>query len=332
MRYPSWIISIGLLCGTIFFFFGGIELALRLTGLVKMEDYTPPIYEKSENPRINYQLKSNMKERAFRNTVTTNSLGFRSPEPDPTKSIIVVLGDSITFGYGVQDEETLAANLQKLLPAYAVQNAGVPGYNIRQEASMYEEKIASLDPEAMILIFYWNDFDLSTSWLDPENVLRPEGWTAQEKQCTPIEHGILSLLPGRCFLDFHSAFYRALKEFANTRTALEERDTKRLGAEVPSGDTEEEISTEDLQSYERELEILSSEAPVKRLFVIWPDASALHAEARTELALIVEQQGFDVLDLYEYFGNSMETLDWDYIHPSPSALVQAAEIIHDHLE
>src|SRR3989338_8286393 len=83
-----------------------------------------------KNALISYQLKSNISKSAFRNTVTTNSLGFRSPEPDSAKPMIALVGDSITFGYGVADDETLAANLQKLLPGYDIQNAGVPGYNI----------------------------------------------------------------------------------------------------------------------------------------------------------------------------------------------------------
>ncbi|HLD08336.1 MAG TPA: hypothetical protein VJB60_04710, partial [Candidatus Peribacterales bacterium] len=142
MQRREWLIGIGLLTATTLLFFGGIEGALRLSGLVKMKDYTPPIYERNNNPKISYQLKPNMRERAFRNIMTTNSLGFRSPERDPAKPLIALVGDSITFGYGVADDETLAAHLQTFLPNFDIQNAGVPGYNIRQEAALYKEKIA----------------------------------------------------------------------------------------------------------------------------------------------------------------------------------------------
>lgn len=340
----NWIINGSLAFGSVCLFFGGIEAALRLTGIVQMKDYTPPIYEKSENPKISYRLKQNIKERAFRNTVTTNSLGFRtngdassscfvsSPDTKPSaqhdtcKPLIALVGDSITFGYGVADDQTLAANLQKLLPAYDVQNAGVPGYNVGQESALYKEKIAPLNPEALVLIFYWHDEDLRTSFLDEENVLRPEGWMPSTRACQPISRGILAFVPGQCFLDSHSAFFRGLKEYVNTRSAFRERD--RLREEEPEAPSVE-IQEFDLPTYERELKNLARTAPQKRLFVIWPDAADLRIEERSQLRRIAQEQGFIILDLTEHFGNSLETLSWDYIHPNAESLSKAATIIYD---
>lgn len=50
--------------------------------------------------------------------------------------VVLLLGDSFTFGLGVNDEETFAAKLQKLSGdhmGYTVINRGVPGYTIDQE-------------------------------------------------------------------------------------------------------------------------------------------------------------------------------------------------------
>ena len=212
-----------------------------------MKDYTPPIYESHPNPDVSYVLKPNMEERAFRSTVTTNSLGFRSKELEVGKPVIALLGDSIAFGYGVENDETLGANLSMLIPSYTILNTGTPGYNIRQERALYQEKIKELDPDALILVFYWNDFDFSTSFLDQEGVLRSEGWMPSERKCQPIERGLLGLLPGRCFLDTKSALYRAMKEFLNTREAVEERDTKREEQTISS---EDPVTTEGLKNYE----------------------------------------------------------------------------------
>jgi len=329
MQRREWLIGIGLLTATTLLFFGGIEGALRLSGLVKMKDYTPPIYERNNNPKISYQLKPNMRERAFRNIMTTNSLGFRSPERDPAKPLIALVGDSITFGYGVADDETLAAHLQTFLPNFDIQNAGVPGYNIRQEAALYKEKIAPLNPEALVLIFYWHDDDLHTSFLDEENVLRPEGWTKSPRVCQPFTRGILKFTPGQCFLDRHSALFRGLREFVNTRSAFRERN--RLREEPKSKASEPKKSAIDLPTYKQELRELSRIAPQKRLFVIWPDAADLQTEARLELRRVAESQGFTVLDLMEHFGNSMESLSWDYIHPNAQSIAKAAAIIEDAL-
>lgn len=342
MRLKNALINGFLLISTFILFFGGIEAALRFTGIVKMKDYTPPIYEKSDNPKISYKLKPNIREHAFRNTVTVNSLGLRSPERDPLKPLIVLVGDSITFGYGVADDETLGANLSKLLPAYDIQNAGVSGYNVGQEAALFQEIIAPLKPEVLVLVFDWGDEDLQTSFLDEENVLRPEGWKPSERMCRSFTRGILSFLPAQCFLDRHSAFFRGLKEFVDTRSAFRERDRLREEqAEVPldtpldstslrsarlratRGDT-----TFDLPAYAGELKELARIAPTKRLFVIWSDMADLRNDERPMLRTLAESEGFVVLDLTEHFGNTMETLSWDYLHPSPKSLTEVAGIIH----
>lgn len=320
-------INIGLLVGTIILFFVGMETVLRASGLVAMKDYTPPIYENHSNPNLNYVLKPNIKEQAFRSTIRTNSLGFRSEELQPDKPVIALIGDSITFGYGVEDDETLGTSLSALLPDYNILNAGTPGYNIRQEAALYREKIQPLNPAAIIVVFYWNDFDLSPSFLDTNGVLRPEGWKGDAHECQPIERGILGLIPGRCFLDTKSALYKVVKEYLNTRTAIRERDVQRE-AEIKS--PEDPVTQDDLRNYEREFDTLAAVLPkeMPKLFVIWPD-SLTHEASRQILRQIAKRRGFAILDLYETFGNTMKTLSWDYIHPHPHTLAEAAEEIHN---
>ena len=71
---------------------------------------------------------------------TINDLGLRGSQPnlDSGKQIILALGDSITYGYGLDDDHTYPANLQRLLDArlparYLVLNGGVNGYPISFE-------------------------------------------------------------------------------------------------------------------------------------------------------------------------------------------------------
>src|SRR3990167_8578925 len=106
-KHKERIINLSLLFATILFFFGGIEVTLRVTGMVSVKPNPPKIYQNSTNPEISYELKPNISERAYRSIVTTNSLGFRSPEIDPNKPLLAFLGDSITFGYGLNDDETI---------------------------------------------------------------------------------------------------------------------------------------------------------------------------------------------------------------------------------
>jgi len=317
--------NIGLLIAVIVIGLLTIELGLRLAGI---RPTNPPLlYQKAENPLLSYELEPNIRVKAFRNIVTVNSLGFRSPEIKEGLPLIAILGDSVIFGYGVSDSETLPAQLKTLLPRYNVLNAGVPGYNIAQEAVTYREKIAALDPSLLILVFSFNDVTPATAFLDESGVLRPEGWDGI--QCT-LPENILGVLPGACFLDQHSSLYRATKNMINTLQGFQAREEKREQEQTRS--STDPVTDEDIAFYVRHLEELASPLPdsLPRLFVIWPE-DHLHVTSRRALRRLAEDNGFVVLDLYDHFGNTPETLSWDYSHPSPKTLKEAANLILDAL-
>ena len=332
MKRKDLAINLGLLFATILLFFGGIEIALRVSGLVSVKPNPPKIYQKSTNPEISYELKPNSSEYAYRSTVTTNSLGFRSPEIDPNKPLLVFLGDSITFGYGVNDNETITSRIQAEIPEWSVLNTASPGYNLRQQTAVYRGKIKKLDPKALVLIFHFNDVeDFGVAKLDDQGILRPEGWQPTERICTPIERGILQFIPGKCWLDMHSAFYIAVKKFVSAREGKKSLKEQELA--MQENTDEENVTNVSLQKYASYLDTLVRSMPknLPRLFIIWPERH-MHPLARPKLAKIAEQRGFTVLDLYETFGNHAETLSWDTVHPSSKTAAQAADIILQTLE
>lgn len=333
-RIKNIIINLSLLLGSIVLFFGGTEVALRATGIIRVKPDPPQIYQKSSVPEISYELKPNISLHAYRSLVTTNSFGFRSPELDPNKPLIAVLGDSITFGYGVEDAETIPAHLQRLLPKYNIINTGVPGYNIVQQHTTYQEKVHKLHPAALLLIFHFNDVEeanMEIAALDAEGILRPQGWKPQMQVCSPIVVGLIGLLPGKCWLDTHSVFYIAMKKYLSARQAQEDlREQEHTYRTDPFA---ENIRDESLQRYAKELHALSQllPSPLHRLFVIWPERH-LHLVARPKLIEIAQREGFKVLDLYEIFGNHPQTLSWDNVHPNPATNEEAAQVIAAALE
>jgi hypothetical protein len=66
--------------------------------------------------------------------ITSNSFGFRSPEIDDSKEQIVVIGDSVAWGDGVDDQEAFPFHLQELLDGSKrqVSNLAVSGYGVDQ--------------------------------------------------------------------------------------------------------------------------------------------------------------------------------------------------------
>jgi lysophospholipase L1-like esterase len=86
------------------------------------------------DPRIGWSPVPNRHIQNEWGNVSSNSSGFRSEEIDQNKKQIIVLGDSVAWGYGVDDRETMPYHLGRLLQPldYQVDNLGVSGYDIGQ--------------------------------------------------------------------------------------------------------------------------------------------------------------------------------------------------------
>ncbi len=332
-RRQNLLVNLGLTAGTLLVFLGGIELALRVTGIDKGRPSPPPIYQKSDDPAISYELKPNLSEEAFRTIIVTDRRGFRSEEVHPGKPTIALLGDSITFGYGLENEQTLAAKLNGLLEKkFNVVSGAAPGYTLGQEAAVYRKKIEPLHPDTLVLVFYWNDLsDTETALLDDEGNLQPPGWTPSEPRCHPLDTGPLGHLPGRCWLDLHSAFYRTIKKVIIARTEL--GNLKAQETEYRQNAFGDEVTDEQLQKYEQTLSSFVKTLPrsLHMLFVIWPEKH-LHLESGQKLRAIAEKHDFHVLNLYEVFGNKPESLSWDTVHPNAKTVEEAAGVIRAALE
>lgn len=121
--------------------------------------------------QIIYELKPNQTARFQHVPVTINSFGMRDRELTKEKPAgvyrIAVLGDSYTFGWGVDQEKIFArwmeSELTKMAPPGVhpqVLNFGVPGYATFQEVAKFQESGASFSPDAVLVYIVDNDFGL----------------------------------------------------------------------------------------------------------------------------------------------------------------------------
>lgn len=93
--------------------------------------------------------------------ITTDDWGNRLDTlgaPAPEHGLVLLVGDSYTFGWGVSDDDTLAAALnQQLRPqGLAVVNLGVPGFSTLAMAQRLREYLATIDPRRVraIAVFH----------------------------------------------------------------------------------------------------------------------------------------------------------------------------------
>jgi GDSL-like Lipase/Acylhydrolase family len=121
------------------------------------------------NDQIIYDLRPNLNLRFQRAQVRTNSCGMRGPEyamPKPPNTYrIALIGDSFAFGWGVEEKQTFAAQMEKTLNRYAngtkkyeVLNFGVPGYSTFQEVARFQELALDFSPDAVVVFFVENDY------------------------------------------------------------------------------------------------------------------------------------------------------------------------------
>ncbi len=99
--------------------------------------------------------------------IRTNSLGFRGPEIEEPKGEntfrIVMVGDSITDGFYVDNEDTypfqLGVLLKKTHPDVEVVNAARGGVSIDREFEIVRKFCIPIEPDLIVLTFVSNDID-----------------------------------------------------------------------------------------------------------------------------------------------------------------------------
>ncbi len=108
--------------------------------------------------------------------VSISADGFRGRglvgDPAPADATVVLgVGDSLTFGEGVGDDETYLSELERQLDAQGdvrVLNAGVPSWNLAQEVRWIETHAHELEPDLLLVGFYVNDLEVPTPFLGGE--------------------------------------------------------------------------------------------------------------------------------------------------------------------
>ncbi len=99
----------------------------------------------------------------FESTFSTNSLGLRGPEISkekrPGEQRVLLVGDSFTWGYGVNDNQTFAARLEQLLEGVKVINLGVTAYGLEQEYRYLQSEGLSYNPDLVVINICANDIE-----------------------------------------------------------------------------------------------------------------------------------------------------------------------------
>ena len=98
-------------------------------------------------------------------TVTTNSLGLRNRELEQNKTQrrVLCLGDSVTFGWGVESAESYPEQLAQLIQAEVV-NAGVPAMKPEHLVGYSRTLVSSVNPDIVLIA-------MRPNWMVPQSAV-----------------------------------------------------------------------------------------------------------------------------------------------------------------
>lgn len=132
-----------------------------------MTKYALNLKNDSDNKLIGHVHTPNKSMELMNAMVYINSDGLRDKEYPVSKSDkhrIIFLGDSLTFGWGVKEEETFATLIEEDLNSSSpteILNFGTGNYNTEQEVNLFIDKGLKYNPDKVVLFYFINDSEIT---------------------------------------------------------------------------------------------------------------------------------------------------------------------------
>jgi len=262
--------------------------------------------------------------------IRCNSRGLRDEEIPYTKppgtTRIVVLGDSFMWGYGVENDETFASQLEQRLPHTQTVNLGANGYSTVQELIRFETEGLRYDPDWTILAFTWND--LEGDFDEKEGgrpivgstgggILRIDNRPVRKHWKAPVKQWLRHRSRLFGFVEYSLELFKAARK--EQRLTLE-RTQERLREETESGEAsatpKHALGTMEFSS----LDLYGP--PIPEIDLAW-EATRLLLRRIKELTetnggrmLVITVASQDVMDASKFHDSVGEGLEVDWNRPS----------------
>jgi len=276
---------------------------------IEMTRYAMEVKEDSENPKIGHVHKPGSEEELMNVKVSINSDGLRDKEYSTEKGDayrMIFLGDSLTFGWGVEVEDTfqyiLEEELSKTSPTEII-NFGIGNYNTEQEVNLFFEKGVKYDPDKVVLFYFINDAEITPEksglWFLGYSHLISFYWSR-------INSLINNIVAAKSFKEYYSNLYEEGQEgWANSKNALIE-----------------------LRDYCRENGIALQ---VVLLPELHDTDNTIFTQVYDKVSGFLEENGIDYMSLAKLFkgqGNPIELwVNYDDAHPNDVAHRKIAEAL-----
>lgn len=246
--------------------------------------------------------------------LSSNSEGMRGNplHPAGTRKRILAIGDSTTFGLGVNDPETWPAQLEKILNEHArgevfeVLNAGYAGTSAFQGLTYLDKKGLSFEPACVLVCFGHNDFD---TWFDKTDIERAkelQASSAGQTENSPSDFFVLARLAAK------------QAEYAVGRFTSSKRPR---------------LTPDEFRDTLLEMDKLCKVRGIPVAYVVWPYESQVtgHDGSPVQYQPLIHEaaklSGAPLINLYDAFVTKSEPLYADPVHGNAAGCRAAAEAI-----
>ena len=137
---------------------------------IEMWRYARELKIRSNDPLLGHEHVKNGSALLQSVTIRTNELGLRGagvPPPQANQRRILVLGASITLGWGVPEDETMTARLQQHFDrdgvSAIVMNGGIGNYNAERYVELFLTKLTDLQPTDLLVHYFVRDAEVLES-------------------------------------------------------------------------------------------------------------------------------------------------------------------------
>ena len=284
-----------------------------------------------QDPELGWLPRANISGSYFRFPASfkTNSKGLRDREYDEDKTAgvmrIAVVGDSHTWGYGVNDDELYSEKLEVMLGDSEVINFGVTAYSLWQEVDYFKRTGLRYAPDILIVGFTQNDVEQGANRKNIEmaNAKREEQTKPNDRQQS---------FKFKRFLAENSALYKFVVDRINTNKSVVQF-LARLGLKEPlvgvegidnnlktslrDPPPEIERSFRAVEAKLSELKSLTDREGVRLIVVAIPARQAIEAVFfRQSIALsIFEPEDFDLDKPYRRLATFAQKEGIEFVNP-----------------
>jgi hypothetical protein len=151
----------------------------RLIYNIEMVKYAKELKMRDPKGEVSHVHRPSSHAKLMGVDVSLNALGDRGPElaitPDSLRKRVLVLGSSITMGWGVPFPQTFTATTERLLnerhpfgPRYSFEfvNGGIGNYNTVFQHALFERQFPVVKPDMVVLHYFVSDVQPRTMGRD----------------------------------------------------------------------------------------------------------------------------------------------------------------------